>query len=107
MDSMEFESILVSKGLPDAEFSQKVLLMLIDLSLPTTMHVILPPAPSVLQGEVRTLVSIHAKAFAAKRLRSSQLRGKSRFWPTNNKVECSVSTSTLINAYIRMIASFT
>jgi hypothetical protein len=32
---------------------------------------------------------------------------EARFWPTNNKVECSVPTSTLIDVYIRMIASFT
>jgi hypothetical protein len=47
MDSMEFESILFSKGLPQRSSAKKVLLMLIDLSLSTTKYVISAAAPSV------------------------------------------------------------
>ncbi len=67
-------------------FAKKLFLMLVDILLLCTMRVMLPPAPSVVQGEVATRAtrsSIHAKASAAKRLRSNGLRGdllEADFW---------------------------
>jgi hypothetical protein len=75
-DSMGFESILVSKALPDREFRQNPI---IDahryMTFSATMCLILPPAPSVLQEGSSDACAIHAKASAAKRLRSNGLRG--------------------------------
>ena len=53
--------------------------MLIELLLLATICVILPPAPSVLQEARSTLASIHAKASAAKRLRSNRLLDRLEF----------------------------
>ena len=55
-------------------FAKTLLSMFIDILLLCAMCVILPPAPSVVQEELRR-VRIHAKASAAKRLRSNGLRG--------------------------------
>jgi hypothetical protein len=55
-------------------FAKTLLSMLIDILLLCAMCVILPPAPSVVQEELRR-VRIHAKASAAKRLRSNGLVG--------------------------------
>jgi hypothetical protein len=53
-------------------FVKTLLSMVIDILLLCAMCVILPPAPSVAQEELRQ-VRIHAKASAAKRLRSNGL----------------------------------
>jgi hypothetical protein len=53
--------------------AKRLLLILIELLLLATICVILPPAPSVLQEGRSTLASIHAKASAAKRLRSKRI----------------------------------
>jgi hypothetical protein len=74
-DSMEFESILVSKALPDGTFSQKAVFDTHRTITSSKICVILPPAPSALQEGRSTLASIHAKASAAKRLRSNGLVG--------------------------------
>jgi hypothetical protein len=72
VDSTEFESILVSKGLPHTEFSHKGV---IDAHRSITSHNDVPHLNfrrhPFFEGEVRTLVSIPAKASAAKRLRST------------------------------------
>src|SRR5260370_42549198 len=73
-DSMEFESILASKALPDREFRQNPV-----IDAHRYMTSLQPCACSYLRrhpffkGEVPTRVSIHAKASAAKRLRSNGL----------------------------------
>jgi hypothetical protein len=66
---MEFESILVSKALPDGTFSQKAVIDTHRTITSSTICVVLPPVSSVLQEGSSTLASIHAKASAAKRLR--------------------------------------
>ena len=58
--------------------AKRLLLILIELLLLATICVILPPAPSVLQEGRSTLASIHAKASAAKRLRSNAHLGSKR-----------------------------
>ncbi len=56
--------------------AKRLLLMLIELLLLATLCVILAPAPSVLKEGRSTRVSIHAKASAAKPLRSNGHLGR-------------------------------
>ena len=74
---MEFESILVSKALPDGTFSQKAV---IDTHLTiTSSNDLRDFTADTIRSSRRegrsTLASIHAKASAAKRLRSNGLLG--------------------------------